>query len=238
MATIDHDMEKYSAVDTMKGRLRAVQNRIVQAKSQAGRRDRVTLVAVGKTQPPVRLLEAYRAGVRHFGENYLQEALPKQQALGHCDITWHFIGPIQSNKTRIIASCFHWVHGVDRIRIARRLSDQRPVWLPPLNICLQVNVSAEESKSGVTPEQLGPLVEEVIQLPRLRLRGLMTIPAPVGEDQLRRLPFQRLRQLMEHLSLPGLDTLSMGMSADLEAAVLEGATMVRIGTAIYGPRAG
>ncbi len=216
--------------------LHALLQRIEQAKGLAGRDDQVVLVAVGKTQPVSRLLEAYRGGVRHFGENYLQEALRKQYSLGHFDITWHFIGPIQSNKTRTIASRFHWVHGVDRIKIARRLNDQRPDWLPPLNICLQVNICEEDSKAGVVPSQLEQLANEVIHLPRLRLRGLMAIPAPAMDDRTRRQPFQHLRQLMEQLPLPGLDTLSMGMSGDLEAAVIEGATMVRIGTAIFGPR--
>ncbi len=231
-------MEKYSAANTVAGRVLAVRERIEQARRRAGRRGRVTLVAVGKTRPASRLLQAYLAGVRHFGESYLQEALPKQAALGHCDITWHFIGPIQSNKTRPIAAGFHWVHGVDRVKIARRLSDQRPPWLPPLNVCLQVNVSGEASKAGVAPEALEELVEAVIRLPCLRLRGLMTIPARAEDEQARRAPFQRLRQLMEALSLPGVDTLSMGMSADLEAAVEEGATLVRVGTAIFGPRGG
>lgn len=229
-------MEKYSAAESIGERLQRVLERIDLARRRAGRQDPVTLVAVGKTQPACRLLEAYRCGVRHFGENYLQEALEKQRALGHCDITWHFIGPIQSNKTRDIATCFQWVHGVDRLKVARRLNEQRPAWLPPLDVCLQVNISGEASKGGVTPEQLEDLVEAVGSLPRLRLRGLMTIPAPASSPAAKALPFQRLRQLRERLNQPALDTLSMGMSGDLEAAVEEGATLVRIGTALFGPR--
>ncbi len=219
----------------MERRLRHLEARIDEALQVSGRRDEVTLVAVGKTQPPERLLTAYRLGVRHFGENYLQEALEKQEALGHCDITWHFIGPIQSNKTRPIARRFHWVHSVDRLKIARRLSAQRPDWLPPLNVCLQVNVSGEASKAGVAPDEVAELARAVRQLPRLRLRGLMTLPAPSVGMEAQRRPFRLLRQLRDSLSLD-LDTLSMGMSGDLEAAILEGATLVRIGTALFGPR--
>ncbi|WP_022949011.1 YggS family pyridoxal phosphate-dependent enzyme [Methylohalobius crimeensis] len=221
---------------TIQQRLQKIQQRIRSALEQAGRDTHVTLVAVGKTQPPRRLLEAYRLGVCHFGENYLQEALAKQKALSHCQITWHFIGPIQSNKTRDIAAHFAWVHGVDRLKIARRLSEQRPDWLPPLNICLQVNVSGEESKSGVSPPEVTDFARAVGALPRLRLRGLMALPAPAEDFEAQRRPFQRLYGLYEELADLGLDTLSMGMSTDMEAAVSEGATMVRIGTALFGPR--
>ncbi len=229
-------MEKYSAGSRVEERLRTLRKRFDKAMRQAGRSDDVTLVAVGKTQPAFLLSDAYRAGVRHFGENYLQEALVKQRALGHCDITWHFIGPIQSNKTRVIAARFHWVHSVERIKIARRLNQQRPAWLSPLNICLQVNVSGEASKAGVIPQQLEELVEEVRELPRLRLRGLMTIPAPAADHDAQCVPFRMLRLLKEKLGQWNLDTLSMGMSTDLEAAVNEGATLVRIGTDVFGPR--
>ncbi len=226
---------KYSASEGMARRLGRLHQRIGDALHTAGRYDDVILVAVGKTQPPERLLAAYRLGVRHFGENYLQEALEKQEALGHCAITWHFIGPIQSNKTRAIAARFHWVHSVDRLKIARRLSAQRPDWLPPLNVCLQVNVSGEASKAGVTPEEALELARAVMQLPRLRLRGLMALPAPATDLETQRRPFRQLRRLRDSLGLD-LDTLSMGMSDDLEAAILEGATLVRVGTALFGPR--
>lgn len=226
---------KYSAAGPLEQRLRRLKTRIDEALHISGRPDDVTLIAVGKTQPPERLLAAYRLGVRHFGENYLQEALGKQNALAHCDITWHFIGPVQSNKTRWIASRFHWVHSVDRLRIARRLNDQRPDWLPPLNICLQVNVSGEVSKAGVAPEQVAELAQAVIQLPRLRLRGLMTLPAPTSDVEAQRRAFRRLRRLGDDLP-ENVRDLSMGMSGDLEAAIMEGATLIRIGTALFGPR--
>jgi len=229
-------MEKYSAALRIGERLERVRARIDLARRRSGRQDPVTLVAVGKTQPPCRLLEAYRLGVRHFGENYLQEALEKQRALGHCDITWHFIGPIQSNKTRAIATAFHWVHSVDRIKVARRLSEQRPEWMPPLNVCVQVNVSGEESKGGVAPGQLAELVEALELLPRLRLRGLMAIPAPSTTPAAQAGPLQRLSRLKQQLKRTELDTLSMGMSGDLEVAVEQGATLVRIGTGLFGPR--
>lgn len=219
-------------------RVARIRQRIQAALEQASRTDQVTLVAVSKTHPPQALLQVYRAGVRHFGESYLQEALVKQEALAHCEITWHFIGPIQANKTRAIAARFHWVHSVDRLKIARRLSEQRPEFLPPLNVCLQVNISGEESKSGVRPEEVRALVEAVYTLPRLRLRGLMAIPAPAEDIESQRAPFRRLRELFESCADLGLDSLSMGMSADLEAAILEGATLVRVGTDLFGARLG
>lgn len=198
----------------------------------------VTLLAVSKTKPAQLLKEAYDAGQRDFGENYLQESLDKQQELADLDIIWHFIGPIQSNKTRAIAESFQWVHSVDRLKIARRLSEQRPAELPPLNICLQVNISAEASKSGVTVDELPELAQEVAALPNLTLRGLMAIPAPADTLEAQREPLAALRKALEAIKdkHPQLDTLSMGMSGDLEAAIAEGSTMVRIGTAIFGAR--
>ena len=195
----------------------------------------IGLLAVSKTRPAQDLREAHATGQRDFGENYLQEALSKQAELADLDLVWHFIGPIQSNKTRQIAEQFHWVHSVDRLKIALRLSEQRPPHLPPLNICLQVNVSGETSKSGCSPEELPALARAVAQLPHLRLRGLMTIPEPNDDPQAQRLPLARLRQLRDTLDMD-LDTLSMGMSQDLEAAIAEGATWVRIGTALFGTR--
>ncbi|TLX53378.1 YggS family pyridoxal phosphate-dependent enzyme [Stutzerimonas nosocomialis] len=205
--------------------------------AQASARDAesVGLLAVSKTQPAEAIREAFGAGVRDFGENYLQEALDKQTALTDLALHWHFIGPIQSNKTKAIAEHFDWVHSVDRLKIAQRLSEQRPDALGPLNICLQVNVSGEASKSGCAPEAVAGLAEAIAELPRLRLRGLMTIPAPTEDPTEQRRAFARLRQLKEALG-PDLDTLSMGMSQDLEAAIAEGATWVRIGTALFGAR--
>lgn len=196
----------------------------------------VLLLAVSKTKPVAQLAEAYRLGQRHFGENYLQEALSKQQQMAAFNISWHFIGPIQSNKTKPIASHFDWVHSVDRLKIAERLSEQRPDYLPPLNICLQVNISAEATKSGVSLEQLPQLVQQVAGLPRLRLRGVMAIPEPESDYQRQREPYRRLHQAVTALGIKTLDTFSYGMSGDLEAAVAEGATLVRIGTALFGAR--
>ncbi|BBL69424.1 YggS family pyridoxal phosphate-dependent enzyme [Methylogaea oryzae] len=225
-------------MNPLEQRLAAVKSRLLAAELAAGRRaGDARLVAVSKTHPAETLAAAYRLGQRHFGENYLQEALDKQARLGHCDITWHFIGPIQSNKTRPIAQHFHWVHSVDRLKIAQRLSEQRPAYLPPLNVCLQVNVSGEDSKSGVSPGEAAELAAAVAALPRLRLRGLMAIPAPCDDPHQQRRPFAQLRTLLQPLQASlGLDTLSMGMTDDLEAAVQEGATLVRIGTAIFGRR--
>ena len=205
--------------------------------AQASQRDCATvgLLAVSKTKPAAAIRQAFAAGTRDFGENYLQEALEKQAELSDLPLTWHFIGPIQSNKTKPIAEHFAWVHSVDRLKIAQRLSDQRPAHLPPLNICLQVNVSGEASKSGCNPDELQALAQAVTQLPNLRLRGLMTIPEPTDDPSEQRAAFARLRELMQGLNLD-LDTLSMGMSHDLEAAIAEGATWVRIGTALFGAR--
>ncbi len=198
----------------------------------------VRLLAVSKTRPPADLLTALACDQHRFGENYLQEALEKIAALREHRLQWHFIGPIQSNKTRAIAAHFDWVHSVDRLKIARRLSDQRPPEAGALQICLQVNLSGETSKSGTTLAELPRLAEGIAALPNLRLRGLMTIPAPSSDPEQQRIPFRRLRQALEGLNRSGfaLDTLSMGMSADLEAAIAEGATMVRVGTDIFGPR--
>lgn len=219
--------------------LRKINESIASAARRAGRDpSSVTLVAVAKRQPLERVREAVAAGQRHFAGNYLQEALDQMEAVDGDRLVWHFIGAIQSNKTRAIAAHFDWVHTVERAKIARRLSDQRPEGAPPLEICLQVNVDREESKSGCTPEELPALAQAVRELPRLRLRGLMCIPAPAGDLESQRRPFARLRGLLEELNEQGhgLDTLSMGMSADLEAAILEGATLVRIGTDVFGPR--
>ena len=195
----------------------------------------IGLLAVSKTKPAAAIRDAHAAGIRDFGENYLQEALEKQAELSDLPLIWHFIGPIQSNKTKAIAEHFAWVHSVDRLKIAQRLSDQRPAHLPALNICLQVNVSGESSKSGCNPDELPALAQAVTQLPNLRLRGLMTIPEPTDDVARQHAAFARLRELQDGLGLD-LDTLSMGMSHDLEAAIAEGATWVRIGTALFGAR--
>ncbi|WP_341939193.1 YggS family pyridoxal phosphate-dependent enzyme [Marinimicrobium sp. C2-29] len=221
-------------------KLNNVTARVRTAAEKAGRDPaQVALIAVSKTRPAEALEQAYRAGQRRFGENYLQEALDKQAALAHLpDLEWHFIGPIQSNKTRAIAEHFAWVHSVDREKIARRLSDQRPASEPPLQICLQVNLDDEPSKAGISLEQLPELARAVNEMPAVTLRGLMAIPAPQTDFNDQRASFARLREAMESLNARGLtlDTLSMGMSADLEAAVAEGATQVRVGTDIFGPR--
>lgn len=222
--------------------LKRAQQRLAKALENAGRpSEGARLLAVSKTKPAALIRQAYACGQREFGENYLQEALDKQAELTDLqDIVWHFIGPLQSNKTRAVAEHFSWVHSVDRIKIARRLSEQRPDSLGPLNICLQVNVSDEPSKAGITPDELDALADEIATLPNLRLRGLMAIPAPASDLASQRQPLAHLRRLQEELRqrLPNapLDTLSMGMSDDLEAAILEGATLVRLGTAIFGAR--
>lgn len=198
----------------------------------------VALLAVTKTQAPEKLREAYAAGLREFGENYVQEALDKIQALDLPELIWHFIGPIQSNKTADIAIHFDWVHSVDRLKIANRLSKQRPLDCPPLNICVQVNLSQEDSKSGVTLGGAAALCEQIARLPRLRLRGLMAIPAPCAEHAQQREVFRPLTRLFRELQgrFEYLDTLSIGMSADYEAAIEEGSTIVRVGSAIFGAR--
>lgn len=198
----------------------------------------VGLLAVSKTKPASMVQAAFEAGQRAFGENYLQDALEKIETLSELPLEWHFIGPIQSNKTRPIAANFAWVHSVDRLKIAHRLSEQRPLDLPPLNICLQINISGEDSKSGISPSELDAMAAEISQLPNLKLRGLMAIPAPADSFEQQSEPLKALKQLFDRLNAQGLalDTLSMGMSSDLEAAVAEGSTMVRIGTDIFGAR--
>ncbi len=223
-------------MSTIAENIAKVGERIRAAAHACGRDDAtIGLLAVSKTKPAAAIRQAHAAGLRDFGENYLQEALQKQSALAELDLVWHFIGPIQSNKTRAIAEHFDWVHSVDRLKVAERLSSQRPAQLPPLNVCLQVNVSGEASKSGCNPEALAELARAVAALPRLRLRGLMAIPAATQDSHQQHAAFARLRQLKEQLPL-NLDTLSMGMSHDLEAAIAEGATWVRIGTALFGAR--
>ncbi|WP_460369496.1 YggS family pyridoxal phosphate-dependent enzyme [Pseudomonas sp. Tul1A2] len=209
----------------------------IQTATQAAHRpeNSVQLLAVSKTKPAEALREAYAAGLRDFGENYLQEALGKQLELADLPLIWHFIGPIQSNKTRAIAEHFDWVHSVDRLKIAQRLSEQRPAELPPLNICIQVNVSGEASKSGCTPDDLPALAAAISALPRLKLRGLMAIPEPTDDRAEQDAAFAAVQKLQASLALP-LDTLSMGMSHDLESAIAQGATWVRIGTALFGAR--
>ncbi len=224
-------------MSTIATNIAKVGTRIREAAQAAGRDpDGVLLLAVSKTQPAEAIREASEAGLRHFGENYLQEALEKQAKLADLPLVWHFIGPIQSNKTKLIAEHFDWVHSVDRLKIAQRLSDQRPEHLAPLNLCLQVNVSGEASKSGCEPQDVHELAQAISALPRLRLRGLMAIPEPTDDPAEQRAAFARLRKLQTELRL-NLDTLSMGMSQDLEAAIAEGATWVRIGTALFGARA-
>ncbi|MDR6398140.1 YggS family pyridoxal phosphate-dependent enzyme [Herbaspirillum seropedicae] len=223
--------------------LQHVQQQIAAAAERAGRpAGAVQLLAVSKTFGPQAVLEAVRAGQRAFGENYLQEALEKIAALPllapDAPLQWHFIGPIQSNKTRPIAEHFDWVHSVDRLKIAQRLSEQRPAALGALNVCLQVNISGEDSKSGLDPAELPAVAAQVAQLPGLKLRGLMAIPAPSEDVAQQRAAFAAVRSLLAQLQAQGLalDTLSMGMSADLDAAVAEGASIVRIGSAIFGAR--
>ncbi len=214
--------------------------RIARAAVAAGRDPAgVRLLAVSKTWPAESVREAAAAGQRAFGENYVQEGVAKVEALADLGLEWHFIGPLQSNKTRLVANRFSWVHSIDRLKIAERLAEQRDVHLPPLDVCIQVNVSGEASKSGVAPADLPELARAVASLPRLRLRGLMAIPEPTPDVALQRARFASLRMLRDELNAAGLglDTLSMGMSDDLEAAIAEGSTMVRVGTAIFGARA-
>ena len=218
---------------------RKIQDLLAKAAADAGRSpDHIRLLAVSKKKPVAAILEAAVAGQRDFGENFVQEGLEKIEAAGREDLTWHFIGHLQSNKTRPVAQHFQWVHTVDRLKIARRLSEQRPDDLPDLNVCIEVNIDAEESKSGVSPEDVPALAAEIATLPRLKLRGLMCLPAIRETFEEQRVPFAALRRLQEALNESGLrlDTLSMGMSADYAAAIHEGATIVRVGTAIFGAR--
>ncbi|MEC8848731.1 MAG: YggS family pyridoxal phosphate-dependent enzyme [Pseudomonadota bacterium] len=220
-------------------RLTDIRHRMARACSAAGRDAAdVTLVAVSKTQPADAMRVLAQAGQVAFGENYLQEALTKQAALADLPLQWHFIGPIQSNKTRDIAARFDWVHSVERLKIAQRLNDQRPAEAPPLSVCVQVNVSREASKSGCAPGELAALAAAIAELPRLRLRGLMAIPAPIAQSADPAQPYRLLREAFEALRALGLpvDTLSMGMSDDFELAITHGATHVRVGSALFGPR--
>ncbi len=215
--------------------------RVQFARSAAGRAvDDVTVLGVSKQQPVAAIRAAYQAGLRNFGENFLQEATVKLAELEALDITWHFIGRIQSNKTRAIAEMFQWVHTVDRLKIATRLNDQRPHFSPPLNVCIQVNLAGEPQKGGVEESEVADLARATMSLPRLRLRGLMTLPPTTPDPETNAPLFSRLNTLKAALIDAGipLDTLSMGMSADLEAAIGHGSTIVRIGTAIFGPRQG
>jgi len=231
---------------TIAGNLQAIKARIAAASAAAGRNPAsVRLLAVSKTHPAPLLAEACAAGQRAFGENYVQEALAKMEALSRLvgseaagAVEWHLIGPLQSNKTRIVAEHFAWVHTIEREKIAHRLSEQRPSRLAPLQVLVQVNVSGEASKSGVAPHEVAALARAVALMPRLRLRGLMAIPEPSDDAAIQRASFRAVRVLFERLVGDGLelDTLSMGMSDDMEMAIAEGATMVRIGTAIFGPR--
>jgi len=224
---------------TISSALQAVQQRIADAARNAGRDPAcIALLAVSKTFPAQAVQAAWEAGQHAFGESYLQEALDKLAALRDLPLEWHFIGPLQSNKTRPIAENFAWVHGVDRLKIAERLSAARPAALPDLQVCLQVNISGEASKSGIDPQELPALAQAVQALPHLKLRGLMAIPEPTDDAALQHQRFAQLRHLLEQLNTQGyaLDTLSMGMSDDLEAAVAEGATIVRVGSAIFGAR--
>jgi PLP dependent protein len=219
--------------------LQAVQARIRDAAALAGRSpESIRLLAVSKTWPLSSVLEAADAGQRAFGENYVQEGIDKVTATAGQALEWHFIGPLQSNKSRAVAEHFDWVHSIDRLKIAERISAQRPANLPPLQVCVQVNVSGEASKSGCAPAETLALCQAVAALPGLKLRGLMAIPEPTDDPAAQHAPFRQVREIFEHIRAAGLplDTLSMGMSHDLEAAVAEGATIVRIGTAIFGER--
>ncbi len=221
--------------------LQAVHRGIAAAAQQAGRApEDVALLAVSKTVGPGIVREAFDAGQRAFGENYVQEGVEKIVALAdlRSQVAWHFIGPLQSNKTRLVAEHFDWVHAIDRLKIAQRLSEQRPAGMAALQVCIQVNISNEASKSGVAPEDLPELARAVAALPGLRLRGLMAIPEPASDPAAQRRPFAAMRSLLQSLQAAGLalDTLSMGMSGDMDAAIAEGATIVRIGTAIFGAR--
>ena len=224
-------------MNDIKQKLANINSQIRHAEMAAGRdKGSVQLLAVSKTKPATDIAIAYQAGQRCFGESYLQEALKKQQELAAFDISWHFIGPIQSNKTRPIATHFSWVHSVDRLKIAKRLSEQRPDHLPALNICLQVNISAETTKSGVTLAELPQLIKQVSVLPNIKLRGVMAIPEPESEYESQRQPFRLLYQAVKQLDRAELDTFSFGMTGDLKAAIAEGSTIVRIGTALFGAR--
>lgn len=227
---------------TIANNIQEQHRRIAAASERAGRAQHsVSLLVVSKTFPAAAVREAHAAGERAFGENYVQEGLDKIAELAdlRSQLAWHLIGPLQSNKTRPVAEAFDWVHSVDRLKIAQRLAEQRPAWLPPLQVCLQVNISGESSKSGCSVAELPALARAVAALPRLKLRGLMAIPEPAADFEAQRQPHRALARLMAELNSTqdlALDTLSMGMSGDLEAAIAEGATLVRVGTAIFGGR--
>jgi len=220
--------------------VRLTQNRIAEAARAAGRSvDSVTLLAVSKGQGSAAIESAARAGIEHFGENFLQESLPKMASLQGHEICWHFIGRLQANKTRPVAEQFAWVHALDRLKIAERLSAQRPFHAPPLNVCLQLHVGGEDTKGGLPSTEIATLARQVRELPRLRLRGIMAMPPAESDVARQRQWFRETRQVFDYLNEHGLglDTLSMGTSADFEAAIAEGSTLVRVGTAIFGPRA-
>ena len=219
--------------------LNLVRQQIIQSARQFGRdAEKITLLAVSKRKTAQDIADAFACGQRDFGENYLQEAQQKMSELAHLDICWHFIGAIQSNKTKALAAGFHWVHCIERLKIAKRLSEQRPADMPPLNLCIQVNIDDEPSKAGIALKDVPELASEISGLPRVRLRGLMTIPAPQEDFESQRRSFRALADMLSELNQRGLDcdTLSMGMSHDMSAAIAEGATLVRIGTAIFGER--
>ncbi|MDH5601432.1 MAG: YggS family pyridoxal phosphate-dependent enzyme [Gammaproteobacteria bacterium] len=229
----------HASQNTITKNINSIRKQIAEAERKYARQPgSVQLLAVSKTRPIEDIQAAFSVNQLHFGENYLQDALPKIEAMTDPSVTWHFIGPIQSNKTRQIAENFDWVHGVDRLKIAQRLSEQRDPSIKPLNICIQINTSNEESKSGLSVENTLELAKNIHMLPNIRLRGLMTIPAASADFEQQRKPFRLLRELKEEIQIQGieLDTLSMGMSGDMEAAIAEGSTMVRIGTAIFGQR--
>lgn len=225
-------------MNTFYDSLQAIHARIAQAKAQVGRNDTVQLCAVSKAQSAEKIRLAYEAGQTIFGENYVQEAIAKQAELQDCDIEWHFIGPIQSNKTQLIAQHFDWVHSVDRVKVAERLANARPDGMPPINICIQINSSEEASKSGASSDEMFELAKAISALPPLKLRGVMAIPAPTQNKALQHQQFKQVHKAFTALQQAGfaVDTLSIGMSDDFEAAIAEGATIVRIGSAIFGAR--
>lgn len=229
----------HASQNTITKNINSIRQQITEAEIKYARQPgSVQLLAVSKTRPFEDIQMAFSENQRHFGENYLQDALPKIEAMADPAIVWHFIGPIQSNKTRQIAENFDWVHGIDRLKIAQRFSEQRDTLIKPLNVCIQVNTSNEESKSGVMIDEVLELAKNIHTLPNLKLRGLMTIPATATDFEQQRLPFRLLRELKNEIQSQGIemDTLSMGMTNDMEAAIAEGSTIVRIGTAIFGPR--
>ena len=219
--------------------LARLRQNILKTEAQYGRAPgSVTLLAVSKLRPVADIRAARACGQLQFGENYVQEALEKINQINDPALTWHFIGPIQSNKTRLIAEHFHWVHSLDRLKTARRLHDARPAHLPPLNVCIQINISGEQTKAGMAPDELPEFVEQCAGFPKLRLRGLMALPEPASDFERQRIPFRRLKNLFDELcrACPGCDTLSMGTTQDMQAAIAEGSTLVRIGTALFGLR--